>query len=210
MLAVPLLLLSILPHAFGCPHHQTRSASLRNKRSDDGSSPDWTYNASYDWGTLSPDYALCQTGTSQSPISLKMSQGLSSSHQPDFSGYKPNVTGEYYNWGHGPAFSFYHPDGDHSGLPSIKVDDEVLYMKGWHTHAPSDHVIDGASSRAELHLVQYVTITLAAKTLLTHIATTPMKYHELLSQFVSSLSKKRRPSSPNCPRRRSHGMIRLS
>jgi len=33
-------------------------------------SKQWTYSLSSDWGSLSPDYILCSTGTQQSPINL--------------------------------------------------------------------------------------------------------------------------------------------
>lgn len=162
MLTFLLLLPFILPRAFGCPQHENHIAPLHNNgqimkpTSTAHSPPYWSYDASYDWGRLSPDYALCQIGTNQSPVALWLNEALSSRRRPDFTGYKPNATGEYYNWGYGPAFTFYHGEGDYSGLPTIEVDNQTLYMKGWHIHAPSDHVVDSKRSRAELHLVQYV------------------------------------------------------
>jgi len=32
-------------------------------------------------------------------------------------------------------------------------DDEEVYLKGWHLHTPSEHVVEGVQSKAELHLV---------------------------------------------------------
>ncbi|KAK5086022.1 hypothetical protein LTR24_007172 [Lithohypha guttulata] len=163
MLTFPLLLPFILPLAFGCPQHENHIAPLHNNgqiivsTSTAHSPPYWSYDTSYDWGRLSPDYTLCQVGTNQSPIALWLNDGLPNRRPPDFTGYRPNATGEYYNWGYGPAFTFYHHEGDYSGLPTIEVDNQTLYMKGWHIHAPSDHVIDGKRSRAELHLVHYDT-----------------------------------------------------
>ena len=114
----------------------------------------WSYDASYNWGSISPDYALCQTGTQQSPIALEFNQGLSQAHRPFFTGYDVNATGEFYNWGYGPAFTFYHPEEDYSGLPSMEMDNETLYLTGWHIHAPADHTVGGDRSKAELHYVQ--------------------------------------------------------
>ncbi len=35
----------------------------------------------------------------------------------------------------------------------MSFDDETLYLKGWHIHAPADHSVQGDRSKAELHLV---------------------------------------------------------
>lgn len=112
---------------------------------------------------LFPGYALCQTGTKQSPIPLFVTAGLSLVHKPTFSnGYKV-VNGSYYNWGYGPAQSFT-PSSDHDSsasaavfdfktLPSMQFDNETVYLRGWHIHAPADHTVNGVRAKAELHLV---------------------------------------------------------
>ncbi len=160
MLSISLLVLSILPQAFGCAEHTNYIAPRHGKRQaltmgQTHRVPKyWSYEASYDWGKISPEYILCQTGTQQAPIALGLNQGLSQRHKPNFAGYGANATGEYYNYGTGPAFTFYHPEGDYSGLPSMVVDGETLYMTGWHIHAPADHTVSGDRSKAELHYVQ--------------------------------------------------------
>lgn len=35
----------------------------------------------------------------------------------------------------------------------MKFDDETVFLAGWHIHFPSEHLIDGVRSRAEMHLV---------------------------------------------------------
>ncbi|KAF7508060.1 hypothetical protein GJ744_009642 [Endocarpon pusillum] len=114
---------------------------------------DWRYEASFNWGLVNPDYALCQQGTQQSPIALGLNQGLSQSHQPYFEGYTKNVTGNYFNWGYGPAFTLDHPEHEYTGLPSMTFDNKTLYLRGWHLHAPADHRVGAYRSRAELHMV---------------------------------------------------------
>lgn len=65
MLTFPLLLPFILPRAFGCPQHENHIAPLHNNgqiikpTSRAHSPPYWSYDASYDCGRLSSDYALC-------------------------------------------------------------------------------------------------------------------------------------------------------
>jgi len=104
------------------------------------------------------DFHLCQTGTQQSPIPLLLTQGLSLNHIPRFSydGHV-NTSGDFFNWGYGPAFTLAHPPGDLSGLPSMTFDEgtrnETVYLSGWHIHAPADHSVQGDRSKAELHFV---------------------------------------------------------
>ncbi|KAI4602401.1 hypothetical protein KJ359_009644 [Pestalotiopsis sp. 9143b] len=114
----------------------------------------WAYDESYDWGMLDPDYITCQIGTQQSPIALSQAaNGLSSLHRPTFA-YGSNTTGNLYNWGYGPAFTLTQSeDQDYTSLPSMTYDNQTVYLKGWHIHAPADHIIDGVRSHAELHFV---------------------------------------------------------
>ncbi|KAK3079345.1 hypothetical protein LTS18_005097 [Coniosporium uncinatum] len=115
---------------------------------------DWAYEASYNWHTLNDSYSLCQEGTQQSPIPLRLDQGLSLQHQPSFSGY-PNasVEGNFYNWGYGPAFTLAHAPGVWNTLPSMRFDNLTVYLRGWHIHAPADHSVQQDRSKAEMHFV---------------------------------------------------------
>lgn len=92
-------------------------------------------------------------GTQQAPIPLALDQGLSQRHRPDFVGFPSNVTGNFYNWGYGPAYTIAHEDGRFNTLPSMTFDNKTVYLRGWHIHAPADHTVGGVRSRAELHYV---------------------------------------------------------
>ncbi|KAM5344332.1 hypothetical protein ACJ41O_012869 [Fusarium nematophilum] len=141
---------------FSCAQHDNHLPLMNKKRhisprATPGKS-DWAYEASFNWGRLNPDYHLCQTGTQQSPIALSLSNGLSLNHIITFD-YPENVTGNFFNWGYGPAFTVIHEEDVWDKNPSFSFDDETVYLKGWHIHAPADHSVGGDRSKAELHLV---------------------------------------------------------
>lgn len=71
--------------------------------------------------------------------------------------YNGSISGNFYNWGYGPSFTVAH-DGDWTKHPSVTYDNETVYLKGWHIHAPADHSVGGDRSKAELHMV-HVDIT---------------------------------------------------
>ncbi|KIW98395.1 uncharacterized protein Z519_00055 [Cladophialophora bantiana CBS 173.52] len=100
------------------------------------------------------EYHLCQSGTHQSPINI-VEKELSQHHKPTFEGYAKDITipGNFFNWEFAPAWTPHHPEGVVTALPSMKFDDQEVYMIGWHIHAPSEHLIAGKRSRAEIHLV---------------------------------------------------------
>ncbi|KAF5026801.1 hypothetical protein F66182_1085 [Fusarium sp. NRRL 66182] len=141
----------------GCAKHNNHY-SLKNKkrhidpRAEPGET-DWAYEASYNWGRISPAYQLCQTGTQQSPIPLALKQGLSLEHLITEWNYPANITGNFFNWGYGPAFTVQNEDGVWTNNPSFSFDNETVYLQGWHIHAPADHTVERHRSRAELHLV---------------------------------------------------------
>ncbi|KAL1636739.1 hypothetical protein SLS58_009657 [Diplodia intermedia] len=156
---------ALLPTILACADHSYSARDVIHKREnlpdiEDGlwttrntSSRDWAYEASYDWGRISPDYELCQTGTQQSPINLHTASPSSTVHTPHFTGYDGEWAGQYFNWGYGAAFNLDHPKGDYSQLPSMEFDNQTVYMIGWHIHAPADHRINGEWTKAELHFV---------------------------------------------------------
>lgn len=165
-LPISTCLLAALPLVLGCADHldsRHYTAPLHNHKRqlttiDTGRKETfWRYDASYDWGRIDPAYGTCQNGTRQSPIALSRAGGLSNYHQPTFEYEGKNMTGNFVNWGHGPAFTLYHPEGDFSSLPKMKfIDeegDEEVYLIGWHIHSPADHTIDGYRSKSEMHLV---------------------------------------------------------
>ncbi|KAF4337919.1 carbonic anhydrase [Fusarium beomiforme] len=140
-----------------CAKHNNHY-SLKNKkrhidpRADHGGE-DWAYDASWDWGAISPDYHLCQDGTQQSPIPISLKQGLSMEHVPKDWNYPSNTTGNFHNWGYGPAFTIQNENKTWTNNPSFTFDNETVYCVGWHIHAPADHTVEGHRSRGELHLV---------------------------------------------------------
>ncbi|KAH7390009.1 carbonic anhydrase [Pyrenochaeta sp. MPI-SDFR-AT-0127] len=153
-----LLTATLVPAAFGCPDHSNNKRSHLDRRQDitdpggnSNGTVDWAYEASFNWGKIRPEYALCQTGTQQSPIALSLNNGLALNHVPIFK-YNGSIAGSWYNWGFGPAFTVEH-NGDWTTHPSFTYDNATVYLKGWHIHAPGDHSVGGARSKAELHLV---------------------------------------------------------
>lgn len=149
----PILATSLLSaSALACADHNYHA----QKRAEPGQTI-WSYEASYDWARLSPDYVLCQDGTQQAPIPLRLDQGLSLNHLIQFQRYNYNQSGTFLNWGYGPAMTFAHPEGNYTGLPAFMFEEngrnETVYMSGWHIHAPGDHTVQGARSKAEMHFV---------------------------------------------------------
>lgn len=157
------MLLSVLlatlsaPSVLGCATHEYHpQLSKRAAPGDDA--PQWAYEASYDWGRLSPDYSLCQDGTQQAPIPLRLDQGLSLNHFPVFDRYNMNVSGTFQNWGYGPGMTLAHPPNDYTSLPSFTFEEEegeeeTVYLTGWHIHSPADHTVQGQRSKSEMHFV---------------------------------------------------------
>ncbi|KAJ3528890.1 hypothetical protein NM208_g10002 [Fusarium decemcellulare] len=142
--------------ALSCASHDNHQPAVNKKRhiiprAEPGKT-DWAYEASFNWGRINPDYHMCQTGTQQSPIALSLNNGLSLNHILTFD-YPDSTTGNFYNWGYGPAFTVAHEEGVWEQNPSVSFDNETVYLKGWHIHAPADHSVGGDRSKAELHFV---------------------------------------------------------
>ncbi|KAK3069336.1 hypothetical protein LTR53_012399 [Teratosphaeriaceae sp. CCFEE 6253] len=101
-------------------------------------------------------YDLCQAGTQQSPIHLRLEQGLASNHRVYFD-YPRNVTGVLTNGGYGPSFAIDHPEGDYTALPAMIFEEdgknETVYLASWHTHAPGEHLVSGVRTKVELHFI---------------------------------------------------------
>lgn len=58
--------------ALACADHDYHR---QMKRADaNATATTWAYEASYDWGRISPEYVLCQDGTMQAPIPLRLDQ----------------------------------------------------------------------------------------------------------------------------------------
>ncbi|KAL2062647.1 hypothetical protein VTL71DRAFT_5719 [Oculimacula yallundae] len=148
-----LVSLAAVASVLACPQHDfnTRAVDGLNKRADGPAA--WTYGASGTWGVKeSINDTVCNTGMTQSPINLPTDK-FSTAHAPKFS-YTKLVSGSLFNWGFGPAFSLNKTNGeDYSGNPSFTYGNQTVYLLSFHTHAPSEHLIGGQRTRAELHLV---------------------------------------------------------
>jgi carbonic anhydrase len=115
----------------------------------------WSYEASEGpavWGTLSPVYALCGNGTSQSPINID---------DTEVDGEAP-FSFDYGTSSLRIAFN-QHVDNivDNGHTIQINVDEgstftingKVYELKQFHFHTPSEHTIDGQHFPLEVHFV---------------------------------------------------------
>ncbi|TKX20878.1 hypothetical protein C1H76_6915 [Elsinoe australis] len=153
---------ALLPAALACfEGHNLQTQRLHARQVGGPVTPrtppvyDWNYE-DQDWAAIKPEYALCSSGQKQSPIALNTRSGFASTHKPDFSGARiGKVKGQFYNSGHGVYFTLDHPKDNYTTLPSMKFDDETVYLGGWHTHTPAEHTVNGNMPRAEIHFVWY-------------------------------------------------------
>ncbi|KAL8516954.1 hypothetical protein ACS0TY_015268 [Phlomoides rotata] len=100
------------------------------------------------WAGLSPNFSLCATGKSQSPINIVTAKTVANSKlKPLVRNYRAvNVTLVDYKFTVGIEYP------NHTG--DINVDDEKTYsLKQMHWHSPSEHRINGKRFAAELHMV---------------------------------------------------------
>jgi carbonic anhydrase len=109
-------------------------------------SPAWSYHGETGpahWGKLSPDYAACDTGTRQSPISLPAAgpaaaMSLSAAYGP--------VSGPLYNNGHTVQMNV--------GPGSVLTLEGRRYtLLQFHFHRPAENLVHGRRYAAEVHLV---------------------------------------------------------
>ncbi|KAF4550365.1 Hypothetical protein D9617_17g046330 [Elsinoe fawcettii] len=156
------VLAALLPATFACfEGHNLETRRLHARQVGGPVTPrtpstyDWTYE-NQNWAAIKPEYAICSSGTHQSPIALNSRQGFATTHKPNFSAnMQSKFKGQFYNSGHGVYFTLNHPSGDYSSLPSMKFDSETVYLGGWHTHTPAEHTVNGNKPRAEIHFVFY-------------------------------------------------------
>lgn len=95
------------------------------------------------WGSLSPDYALCDTGRRQSPIDISEANG---SDLPDIEFHYDSTPVEIVNNGHTIQVNY-------ASGSWILVGGRRYDLAQFHFHAPSEHTVDGMHARAEMHLV---------------------------------------------------------
>jgi Eukaryotic-type carbonic anhydrase len=91
------------------------------------------------WGSLDPAFEECSAGKRQSPIALQDGQAADLP-RIDFS-YQPADVLEVENNGHSVEAAY--PAGS-----SIAIDEKEFQLEQFHYHAPSEHTLNGRSSRS--------------------------------------------------------------
>ena len=107
---------------------------------------EWGYSgpgAPEHWASLSDEYAACADGTQQSPIDITgYEQGDAEPISMDYSGHATSITND------GKFVRVDYLSGN-----TLGVGLRTYQLQSAHFHAPSEHLIDGESFAAELHLV---------------------------------------------------------
>ncbi len=108
--------------------------------------PDWDYSGAHgpaEWAFLSDDYAVCGEGLQQSPVDIA---GYVPQRGPslefDYSGDAVSAANTYRQ----AYFTF-------GGEDNLDIGEASYHLKSAHLHAPSEHLVDGESFAAELHMV---------------------------------------------------------
>ena len=108
--------------------------------------PDWDYSGAHgpaEWAFLSDDYTACGEGLQQSPVDITgYVPQQSASLEFDYSGEAVSATNAYRQ----AYFTF-------GGEDNLDIGEASYHLKSAHLHAPSEHLIDGESFAAELHMV---------------------------------------------------------
>jgi carbonic anhydrase len=141
--AVHSLAALVLLAAGGCASHRQETTHAKESGPH---TTHWSYSGATGpayWGSLSPEYALCSNGRSQSPIDIAAAAPRD----------LPNITFNYQpspmsiiNNGHTVQVNY--APGSY-----IILDGERFDLAQFHFHAPSEHTIKGAHAAAEMHLV---------------------------------------------------------
>jgi carbonic anhydrase len=120
-----------------------------------GEAAHWAYEGDEGpaaWGELSPEYALCSEGRSQSPIDLPattlddLEPATLEFNAADLEAHPDEHPEEVLNNGHAIQVNF--DDGD-----SLVVGGERFRLVQFHFHAPSEHTVARRGFPMELHLV---------------------------------------------------------
>lgn len=110
------------------------------------SHPDWGYigeTGPEHWGCLAEAYKLCGEGVEQSPIDIT---GYAAGTSAGISFAYRTLATACRNTGHTVYLDF--AEGS-----SVSLDGREYRLLGVHFHSPGEHLVDGESFAAELHLV---------------------------------------------------------
>jgi carbonic anhydrase len=151
---LPLVAVLALCAPAGCasstPPPESRPPSATASPGDAGAAPQWSYEGSAGparWGSLSPDFALCNTGLQQAPIALPAS-GDADHAAPLAFAYHPSRP-TLLNTGH--MLQVIAAAG--STVVVGPTPDDRYELVQFHFHSPSEHAIAGKAFDMEVHLV---------------------------------------------------------
>ncbi|MDP8965621.1 MAG: carbonic anhydrase family protein [Cyanobacteriota bacterium] len=112
------------------------------------------YTNPTNWNELSTNWAICESGTQQSPIDIKTSSlgnvagSILTPANIQFN-YQSLTNFVVQNNGHTIQVNYPYP----SGTSTMTVDGETYQLVQFHLHTDSEHKIDGEAAALELHLV---------------------------------------------------------
>ncbi len=117
-------------------------------------SPDFSYGGDKNptnWDELHQNWAICESGTQQSPIDIKPSLlgGLLSPPANIQFNYQSLTNFPVQNNGHTIQVNYPFP----SGGSTMTIDGKTYELVQFHLHTPSEHHLDGEAAALELHLV---------------------------------------------------------
>ncbi|XP_019158495.1 PREDICTED: alpha carbonic anhydrase 1, chloroplastic-like [Ipomoea nil] len=100
------------------------------------------------WGSLSPDYATCSSGSSQSPINIVNGEAVINSNLNALDiQFRDSVSATLVNNGFNVLMRF---DGD---AGELVFGGKNFALKQMHWHSSSEHQVDGTQYAGEIHLV---------------------------------------------------------
>jgi carbonic anhydrase len=117
--------------------------------------PHWDYGAEHgpaSWASLSPDFATCAAGKSQSPIDIVSAKtetvaSLRTSYAPaELRVVHHEHVADGINNGHTVQVNY-------EGADSLTIGEETFSLVQYHLHSPSENTVDGKHYAMEMHLV---------------------------------------------------------
>jgi carbonic anhydrase len=128
--------------------HAAPASGAPSSASNHGSEPaHWTYEGASgpsEWASLSPENAVCGSGSTQSPIDISFTQSVSGGRT-------------VLHWDPGAPLSLEHNghtiQANLEPGSRIEVDGTPYELLQFHFHAPSEHTIEGKQMAMETHFV---------------------------------------------------------